>query len=205
MSGVEYIAATEDGVMWFGRSCSRREARAEVASLTLERAWWWRWLVKPEHMRPATRDDCDAKVHRDEDEDSEDCRCWDFAEGWHFVCAADHPDAIPVWRVEARSAPSWWWKTRRRLRALHGSNRRRYDAMPLWGHRVERRVRWFDRLLLGRGPALVLGDGVWRLGQGEVRYCDVCRQQTLHVIPSGNGAPWCRANDHHEHAAAVRR
>jgi hypothetical protein len=189
----EVVADSEDGIQWYKRTCSRRAARAEAASMAMEGRW--RFKVSPRFMRPASVADCDARVHVDQDEDAEDCTCWQIEEGWHTECAADHPDAFPVWRVEWRDAPAWVYRLRRRLRLLHPATHRTGKPAPLWGWKPPRRARWFDRLLLGRAYVLVAGHlHVW-LNRGEVRWCDGCRGDTLHGL-GRNGHAYCDARDH---------
>jgi hypothetical protein len=159
----DYLAASEDDALaWWPRDDAtfgpvrRHTARRAAAELWLERPW--RLRVRREHMRPMTRDDCEAKAHADEvdvDEWADGCTCWQIEEeGWHFICAADHPDAIPVWRVAPIYGPVWWSRFRRRLRSLLYP----HPQPVLWGGRVTRRTHWWDRLLTGRSWFLISGD-----------------------------------------------
>jgi hypothetical protein len=190
----EIVADNEDGVQWYKRNCSRRAALAEAANMAMERPW--RFKATPTYMRPATVADCDAEVHRDQDEDADDCTCWSIEEGYHYQCDADHPDSFPVWRVEWYDAPAWWYRLRRRLRALHWASRRYSKPAPLWGWKPSRPARWFDRLLVGRSIVTIPGHlHVW-LNRGEVRWCDRCQRDTLHTLYRGRGGSSCSASTH---------
>lgn len=100
------IASSEDGIEWF--ECSRVgriRARLAQARLIGEPLWMLDFFTSRaelEHMRPAR---CPIASHAEEyqggdDDPPDECDCYHADEGWHYVCAADHPEAIAVWRVE---------------------------------------------------------------------------------------------------------
>lgn len=181
MTSVEYIAGDEDGGLnWFGRSCSKRAARAEAAELEGRPALSYR--VRPEHMialvcplHPAGVDGFDVGLglvaaldaeHRRETELERDgCECYRVDEGWMTVCASETPGAVAVWRVEARHPPTWWFALSNRWHHLH-------PALPgyrpvLWGGRVARRSTRLDRLIVGRWWIWLPPDRWHRLGEGR--------------------------------------
>ncbi len=200
---IEYLADNEDGVSWFGRDgVSRRGARREFAGLIDVRPWPWRFTVKAEHMRPFDVTDCPAPAHgRDDDGElrDEDCRCdYQEDEGWMYVCAADHPEAIAAWRVEDYCAPRWVWRLRHRRAKLYRSLRREGHPV-LWGGAPERRVNRFDRLIAGKGIALVLlRSRQLRIGESEWRWCEICGAVRPHWMLGR--APHCRAAGHFDMA-----
>lgn len=126
--------AEEDPILWYERAgITRRAARRAGAIEFSDREF--SLTVTGENMRRATCslhpngldhlvDDDDA---RDREFDRDGCECFYVDEGWHMVCAADHPAAIPVWRVEYGKPllRYWWgrltwrWRARRAVRYLH--------------------------------------------------------------------------------------
>lgn len=164
---IEYLASDEDGRDWFGREgVSRLRVLREAQSLSGEKLRHYR--ARKTWMRPAVvPHDCPvaSELHNvaDLDADPPDgCRCRELAEdGWMFVCDASNAAAIPAWEVKYgyTLVP---WSVRRRLRALHPRERRMRRAPVLWGGKLERRARWFDQVLLGRGYVLVRGD-LWHV------------------------------------------
>lgn len=156
----DLVASNEDGIEWVTRAgVTRRRALAYIADYSGERVTLLNHTTRRRHMRPfqAGADcteapgDCTARTPGADGL----CSCETQAdEGWMLVCGPEHPDALPVWQIESRYGliP---WPIKRRLRALHPAQHRR---TVLWGGHVDRRARWFDRLLLGRGYLLVAGD-----------------------------------------------
>lgn len=148
MSRVWPLASNEDGVDWFdAREVGRVRARLAGARLVGEPLWLLdvlRLTVNRESMRPAV-----CPVHPPDhaqpyDLDPPDtCECAYVDEGWHYLCPSDHPDAVPVWRVEwVRELPAAIDALRMRI------SRRRWTRRPaLWG---ARRLR--DQLRLAKRP-----------------------------------------------------
>lgn len=157
---IEYVAENEDGVMWFA-NCTVREARAEVAYLVSCHPA--RLKARQVFMRPARREDCPAWPHGYIGDDAPnegdvDCTCWQLEEGWMWQCKADASEARPVWRVEGRVMPRWWYSFGRRRRRLLGATLYPAFRPVLWGGRLPRRANRLDRLLLGRWVCNVPGD-----------------------------------------------
>jgi hypothetical protein len=197
------IASNEDGVVWFARDCSRREARREYARMTGERDRPWRIEVRSTFLRPANQSDCGARSHgRDAEGDrlDDDCQCgWYEEEGWQFECDGRHLEARAAWRVDYRLSPKSWAAFRRFTSGLHPRGRGHGFRPVLWGGRVERRAYRVDRLLIPHKPFRLPGDRWFRLGEGELRWCDVCRAVTpQHGHRHGRRLDrWhCDADDH---------
>lgn len=199
-AGLEEVASNEDGVTWLRRTGSARRARRQMATE-------WGFRVRrleavAEHMRPATFADCGAPgIRRDDgahawsDERGypDDCRCGDIEEGWFYGCEPDHPDAIPVWRVETKD----WGRLQRlhhRLgnRLLGSYGRRRRPC--LWGGYVEREATWFDRKVLGYTGVVVLASRWLRLYERFWMHCPVCRTKTPHYTHGGRA--FCAGEGH---------
>jgi hypothetical protein len=194
---IDPIATNEDGVEWVRRNCSRRAARRYYAEQCGVRP---RQIeVTAEHMRPASPADCDHGPdggHAIGD-------CWLMDEGYHFVCADEHPAAIPVWRLDFKE-PS-------RLKRLHMALGRRiykgkrWDDPPvLWGGRVERHASWFDRKVLGYWGLLIMGDCWLRTGMARWLLCPVCGRATPHLLdPRGVHRPSCQGREHFDLAHPI--
>jgi hypothetical protein len=138
------VAEGHDGeVMWIHGACSKAAAKREVGQLWSEpRPWTSRLRAEKQHLRPVGSEES----------------------GEFRVCDADHPDAIPVWRVEGRGAPAWWWRLRIRVERIY---RRREHQAVLWGGREERRVHRWERWLFRPGVVVAIGD--WQLALPEQR------------------------------------
>lgn len=197
---IDPIACSEDEALaWFPISSgTARQAKRSMLDLGYEHEPMSFWRVRQEWMRPFNRDeDCPvsaeahaAAIGTDEDP-PDDCRCYYLEDGWHFPCEADHPDAIPVWRVEERilRVQTWIWRLQRRL------HRRHYNARPvLWGGRPQKGSNRLERLLYGRGVILLLGDRQLRLGEARWQWCDVCGRETPHSL--NRSRPFCVSDGH---------